>query len=79
MEYPRIMQIKIGGEIEADDFADELAEKCNTKDILIDTYFEEIDIKIRIQLETYEDFVIVDNFLAGLVQEYIGKVTLEVE
>ena len=79
MRYPRILQVKISGEIEADDFADELAEKSRQKDIHTKTSVEEAEINVELQLESYEDFVVVDNFLAGLVQEYLGKVTVEVE
>jgi hypothetical protein len=79
MQYPRILEIRISGDIEADNFADELAEKCREKDITKKVLVEELDIVVKIELESYEDFAVIDNCLAGLVQEYLGKVCVEVE
>jgi hypothetical protein len=76
----KLNQIKLGGDPEkADDLAEELRKYSSDKGLVYELNVGEIDLDIEIYTESDEEFAGLDNKIAGLVQEYMGEVTVLVE
>lgn len=76
----KLNQIHLGGDPEkADDLAEELADYARKKSLEYKIHTGETDLDVEIWTESEDDFIGLDILIAGLVQEYMGLVTVRVE